>query len=137
MSRAVADLAPARFDSILLTPPSGTSFAELAALDLARVAANPGFVWLWVGSGQSRLDLGDGDGGEGGGAGGSTGADETTGVDTTATDGIGLEQGRELLSAWGYRRCEDIVWLKTNKRDPEADLTREVSRSLEAVGLGH
>lgn len=129
MSRAVADLAPARFDSILLTPPSGTSFAELAALDLARVAANPGFVWLWVGSGQSRLDLGDGDGGEG--------ADETTGADTTATDGIGLEQGRELLSTWGYRRCEDIVWLKTNKRDPEADLTREVSRSLEAVGLGH
>ncbi|BGP57925.1 regulatory protein [Rhodotorula sphaerocarpa] len=117
MSRAVADLAPARFDSILLTPPSGTSFAELAALDLARVAANPGFVWLWVGSGQSRLDLGDGDGGEG--------ADETTGADTTATDGIGLEQGRELLSTWGYRRCEDIVWLKTNKRDPEADLTRE------------
>lgn len=24
-----------------------------------------------------------------------------------------LEKGRELLKKWGYRRCEDIVWLKT------------------------
>ncbi|KWU41253.1 MT-A70-domain-containing protein, partial [Rhodotorula sp. JG-1b] len=79
-----------RFDSILLTPPPSTTYEELKSLDLGRVAANPGFVWLWVGSGQQ--------------------------------DGIGLEKGRELLSLWGYRRCEDIVWLKTNKRDPEADL---------------
>jgi len=27
----------------------------------------------------------------------------------------GLEKGRALLARWGYRRCEDIVWLKTNK----------------------
>lgn len=26
-----------------------------------------------------------------------------------------LEKGRELLKHWGYRRCEDIVWLKTTK----------------------
>ena len=24
-----------------------------------------------------------------------------------------LEMGRELLKHWGFRRCEDIVWLKT------------------------
>lgn len=46
------------------------------------------------------------------------------------TDGIGLEKGRELLASWGYRRCEDIVWLRTNKADPEGDLTREVRISL-------
>ncbi|KAJ1917135.1 N6-adenosine-methyltransferase subunit mettl14 [Tieghemiomyces parasiticus] len=30
-------------------------------------------------------------------------------------DGEGLDQGRKLLLQWGYRRCEDIVWVKTNK----------------------
>lgn len=28
--------------------------------------------------------------------------------------GEGLERGREILAKWGYRRCEDIVWIKTN-----------------------
>jgi len=28
----------------------------------------------------------------------------------------GLEQGRLLMKHWGFRRCEDIVWAKTNKR---------------------
>eukprot|EP01105_Mastigella_eilhardi_P006526 TRINITY_DN1806_c0_g1_i1.p1 TRINITY_DN1806_c0_g1~~TRINITY_DN1806_c0_g1_i1.p1 ORF type:complete len:459 (-),score=62.80 TRINITY_DN1806_c0_g1_i1:31-1407(-) len=26
-----------------------------------------------------------------------------------------LEQGRQLLRKWGFRRCEDICWVKTNK----------------------
>ena len=29
--------------------------------------------------------------------------------------GEGLERGREVLGRWGYRRCEDVVWVKTNK----------------------
>lgn len=29
----------------------------------------------------------------------------------------GLEAGRHCLSKWGFRRCEDICWIKTNK-DP-------------------
>ncbi|CAD6974166.1 unnamed protein product [Tilletia controversa] len=29
--------------------------------------------------------------------------------------GDGLERGRELLAKWGYRRCEDIVWVRTNR----------------------
>jgi len=27
----------------------------------------------------------------------------------------GLQMGRQLLHHWGFRRCEDIVWVKTNK----------------------
>ncbi|KAJ1568954.1 N6-adenosine-methyltransferase subunit mettl14 [Nowakowskiella sp. JEL0078] len=27
----------------------------------------------------------------------------------------GLEMGRQLLAKWKFRRCEDIVWIKTNK----------------------
>lgn len=30
--------------------------------------------------------------------------------------GNGLEKGRELLAKWGYRRSEDICWVKTNKK---------------------
>lgn len=29
--------------------------------------------------------------------------------------GDGLERGREVMAKWGFRRCEDIVWVKTNK----------------------
>lgn len=29
----------------------------------------------------------------------------------------GLERGREVLMKWGYRRCEDIVWVQTNNDD--------------------
>ncbi|POW14840.1 hypothetical protein PSTT_02630 [Puccinia striiformis] len=28
--------------------------------------------------------------------------------------GSTLERGRALLSRWGYRKCEDLVWIKTN-----------------------
>ncbi|KZT66741.1 MT-A70-domain-containing protein [Daedalea quercina L-15889] len=38
--------------------------------------------------------------------------------------GEGLERGREVLAKWGFRRCEDIVWVKTNKasnRGPGTD----------------
>ncbi|GAA5939277.1 Kar4p [Sporobolomyces koalae] len=104
-AKTLAKLEPSRFDSILLTPPSSVTFDELAALPLNSLAANPAFVWLWVGSGQRVFHPKTGE--------------------MVGTDGIGLERGRELLASWGYRRCEDIVWLKTNKKDPEEDLTRD------------
>ncbi|GAA5915089.1 uncharacterized protein JCM6883_003266 [Sporobolomyces salmoneus] len=105
-AQAISDLisSSARFDSILLTPPPSLSFDALSALPISSIASNPGFIWLWVGSGQKTFD----ERGE-----------------VVRTDGIGLEKGRELLAGWGYRRCEDIVWLKSNKKDPEADLTTD------------
>ncbi|KAL4240159.1 N6-adenosine-methyltransferase subunit mettl14 [Mactra antiquata] len=30
----------------------------------------------------------------------------------------GLERGRQCLKHWGYRRCEDICWIKTNIQNP-------------------
>ncbi|GAA5990697.1 hypothetical protein JCM11641_008468 [Rhodosporidiobolus odoratus] len=105
MQRALSTLSPSRFDSILLTPPAWITYEELASLDLGRAAATPGFVWLWVGSGQVGPGAPASASGGGGGGGG----------------GIGLERGRELLNLWGYRRCEDIVWLKTNKRDEKGE----------------
>lgn len=32
-----------------------------------------------------------------------------------------LEDARQLLNHWGYKRCEDICWLKTNKQFQEGD----------------
>jgi mRNA (2'-O-methyladenosine-N6-)-methyltransferase len=35
----------------------------------------------------------------------------------------GLDLGRALFRKWGFKRCEDIVWVKTNKesKDPKLD----------------
>jgi len=30
----------------------------------------------------------------------------------------GLDRGRQCLRKWGYRRCEDICWIKTNINNP-------------------
>lgn len=30
----------------------------------------------------------------------------------------GLDKGRQLLKKWNFRRCEDIVWIKTNRHNP-------------------
>ena len=32
----------------------------------------------------------------------------------------GLDQGRMLLKKWGFRRCEDICWLKTNRHGQQS-----------------
>ncbi|KAE8673144.1 N6-adenosine-methyltransferase subunit METTL14 [Hibiscus syriacus] len=37
-------------------------------------------------------------------------------------DGVGLEQGRQCLKKWGFRRCEDICWVKTNKTNSTPSL---------------
>jgi mRNA (2'-O-methyladenosine-N6-)-methyltransferase len=73
----------AKFDVIVIDPPFSSSFTwdTLSALPIPSLAADPSFVFLWVGSGA----------------------------------GDGLERGREILAQWGYRRCEDVVWVKTNK----------------------
>ncbi|XP_057862990.2 N6-adenosine-methyltransferase non-catalytic subunit MTB isoform X1 [Cryptomeria japonica] len=40
-------------------------------------------------------------------------------------DGVGLEQGRLCLKKWGFRRCEDICWVKTNKANPSPGLRHD------------
>ncbi|KAJ7147332.1 MT-A70-domain-containing protein [Mycena filopes] len=82
----------AKFDVILLDPPFSSSFTwdNLQQLPIPALAAEPSFIFLWVGSGA----------------------------------GEGLESGREVLAKWGYRRCEDVVWVKTNNttnRGPGTD----------------
>lgn len=83
MSSSKSMLQGLKFDSILIDPPFSSSFTwdQLETLPIQSLAADPSFIFLWVGSGA----------------------------------GDGLERGREILGKWGYRRCEDIVWIKTNK----------------------
>ncbi|XP_050154914.1 N6-adenosine-methyltransferase non-catalytic subunit MTB-like [Malus sylvestris] len=40
-------------------------------------------------------------------------------------DGMGLEQGRQCLKKWGFRRCEDICWVKTNKTNATPGLRHD------------
>ncbi|KAG6891450.1 hypothetical protein C0992_006709 [Termitomyces sp. T32_za158] len=44
--------------------------------------------------------------------------------------GDGLERGREVLAKWGYRRCEDVVWVKTNNMSNKGPGTDSPTTSL-------
>ncbi|KAJ1646477.1 N6-adenosine-methyltransferase subunit mettl14 [Dispira simplex] len=48
-------------------------------------------------------------------------------------DSRGLDEGRQLLVKWGYRRCEDIVWIKTNKRTNSSEGDAITLRSPRSV----
>uniref|UniRef100_V5E6M5 Uncharacterized protein n=1 Tax=Kalmanozyma brasiliensis (strain GHG001) TaxID=1365824 RepID=V5E6M5_KALBG len=39
--------------------------------------------------------------------------------------GDGLERGREVLAKWGYRRCEDIVCIRTNPQTDGAETSSQ------------
>ncbi|EDO26880.1 predicted protein, partial [Nematostella vectensis] len=96
-----------KFDVILVDPPleeyqrrhAGVSFNfkpwtwdDIMKLDIEEVAAQRSFIFLWCGSHE------------------------------------GLTEGRKVqhlklksdmcLRKWGFRRCEDICWIKTNKTNP-------------------
>ncbi|KAK4353486.1 hypothetical protein RND71_029004 [Anisodus tanguticus] len=55
-------------------------------------------------------------------------------------DGVGIEQGRQCLKKWGFRRCEDICWVKTNKTNATPGLRHDshtlFQRSKEHCLLG-
>ncbi|KAF9074485.1 MT-A70-domain-containing protein [Rhodocollybia butyracea] len=91
-------LSPSKFDVILLDPPFSSTFTwdHLQELPVPTLAADPSFVFLWVGSGA----------------------------------GGGLERGREVLAKWGYRRCEDVVWVKTNHSSNKGPGTDPPTTSL-------
>ncbi|KAF9508043.1 hypothetical protein BS47DRAFT_1350759 [Hydnum rufescens UP504] len=79
----LSSLLPCKFDVILIDPPFSSTFTwdNLLEYPVPALAAEPSFVFLWVGSGA----------------------------------GDGLERGREMLAKWGYRRCEDVVWIRSNR----------------------
>lgn len=55
-------------------------------------------------------------------------------------NGKGLDYGRALLKKWGFRRCEDIVWIKTNKhsslKKPFKDNSTLLQRTKEHCLVG-
>ncbi|KAH7435640.1 hypothetical protein KP509_06G073000 [Ceratopteris richardii] len=46
-------------------------------------------------------------------------------------DAEGLDQGRLCLKKWGFRRCEDICWVKTNKENPTPALRHDAHTLLQ------
>lgn len=75
-------LSPHTFDVILIRPPPTYTWAEISAIPIRALSADPSFVFMWVGS----------------------------------SDTDGLERGREALLKWGFRRCEEIIWIKKNSK---------------------
>jgi len=63
---------------------------DLESLPIDEIGELPSFVFLWCGSG-GRITEG------------------------SAQGALHVEDGRRLLKKWGYRRCEEICWVKTNK----------------------
>lgn len=77
---------PQRFDAILITPPlesNSWNWENTSDLPVRALSSDPGFVFLWVGRG----------------------------------DTDGLERGRECLAKWGFRRCEDLIFVKRNRQE--------------------
>jgi len=91
-----------KFDVIYVDPPweeyarrSGSkaprtfmTFDEIAALDVDAVADTPSFLFIWAGSG---------------------------GADRDGSFNGHLDEARLLMRRWGFRRIEDLTWVKTNK----------------------
>ena len=42
----------------------------------------------------------------------------------------GLDAGRHCLQQWGFRRCEDICWIKTNKEQRKAASVRQDTQAV-------
>lgn len=42
----------------------------------------------------------------------------------------GLDAGRHCLKKWGFRRCEDICWIKTNKEAGRKAAVRQDANSV-------
>jgi MT-A70 len=42
----------------------------------------------------------------------------------------GLDAGRHCLKRWGFRRCEDICWVKTNKDSSRKYMHRQDPAAL-------
>ena len=42
----------------------------------------------------------------------------------------GLDAGRHCLQQWGFRRCEDICWIKTNKKQRRAASVRQDTQAV-------
>lgn len=52
-------------------------------------------------------------------------------------DEDGLERGRECFAKWGFRRAEDIVWVKTNVLESSGSETGSgTSRTSDGIGRG-
>lgn len=91
-----------KFDVIYMDPPwkeyvqrpgvdSPTSYwtlDELKQLRIGDIADTPAFIFIWAGSGGCGLN----------------------------GERPHLDDARELLKLWRFRRCEDITWIKTNRK---------------------
>lgn len=106
---------PVKFDVILIEPPleeyqrsRGVTgdmefwdWDKIMALDISSIAAARAFVFLWCGSSD-----------------GATPECCNLCFINYHIQCLGLDMGRVCLRKWGFRRCEDICWIRTNAKNP-------------------
>ncbi|SPO32306.1 related to KAR4 - transcription factor required for gene regulation in response to pheromones [Ustilago trichophora] len=119
----LGSLIPVKYDVVLIDPPleayewEATPTASTSASPLDRKCTGAASTWTWeeiaslpvpqLAAKESFVFLWVGSGA-----------------------GDGLERGREVLARWGYRRCEDIVCIRTNPQaDPTATGSQQPSSS--------
>ncbi|EDW64798.1 N(6)-adenosine-methyltransferase non-catalytic subunit METTL14 [Drosophila virilis] len=90
-----------KFDVILIEPPL-EEYAR-AAPAVATVGGAPRVFWNW--DDILNLDVGEI-------------AEHRSFVFLWCGSSEGLDQGRNCLKKWGFRRCEDICWIRTNINKP-------------------
>ena len=49
----------------------------------------------------------------------------------------GLDKGRQCLRKWGFRRCEDICWIKTNIKNPGHNKNLETKAIFQRTKVGY
>lgn len=49
----------------------------------------------------------------------------------------GLDKGRDCLRRWGFRRCEDICWIRTNSKNPGHSKNLEPNAVFQRTKVGY
>lgn len=49
----------------------------------------------------------------------------------------GLDKGRDCLRQWGFRRCEDICWIRTNSKNPGHSKNLEPNAVFQRTKVDH
>ena len=143
-----------RFDVVLIDPPweeyvrrapgiSGLdtwAWQEIMALEVERITDPPSFVFLWCAPGLLPVSQPEPSTRRCDNTARNAGSALSQSIPIGGSVGVacdrcgsaeGLDAGRHCLKKWGFRRCEDICWIKTNK-DParKASTVRQDANSV-------
>ena len=96
-----------KFDIILVDPPWEGYWRRVAGLPVSSATGGSLRPWSFEDIQNVRVDLL---------------ADSPSFLFVWAGSAEGLDEGRVLLKKWGFRRCEDVIWVKSNMTNSESKM---------------